>query len=243
MLRKLSSKAHPHFQGSPALLSVSVWSYTETGKSLKKPSVIWRLYLRAMVQCISFNISGRSLIHLLCYSHFWARGSSFLFIPHSTDQTSTFLPTAKILVLLVYITVMPKETKWDRDPSELGAVQTPGEITIESPTTEHEDAIHEGRRGTGAVSCSRPLVITTAAMKGEHKLTDDPQPQDHPAALHSCPTHSAPQVSARITDMTVSNKCRKPSMEMVYSRASDGRDWMHTYIMPDNRSGITTSNV
>lgn len=153
-----------------------------------------------MVQCISFNISGRSLIHLLCYSHSWARGSSFLFIPHGTDQTSTFLPTAKILVLLVYITVMPKETKWDRDPSERGTVQTPGEISSESPTTEHKDAILEGRRGIGAASCSRPLGITVAAMNGE--LTDDPQPQDHPAALHSCTKHSAPQVSAKITDIT-----------------------------------------
>lgn len=81
-------------------------------------------------------------------------------------------------------------------------MQTPGDITIESPTTEHEDAIHEGRRGTGAVSCSRPLGITMAAMKGEHELRDDPQSQDHPAALHSCLTHSAPPVSARITDMT-----------------------------------------
>ena len=90
---------------------------------------------KAVAESNSFNISGRWLTYLLCYSHFWARGSSFLFILHSTHQTSTFLPTAKILASLVCIIVMPKETKRDRDPGVLDPVQTPQKTTTSSPQT------------------------------------------------------------------------------------------------------------
>lgn len=97
---------------------------------------------------------------------------------------------------------MPIETKWDRDPRELGTVQTPGEITIESLTAER-DVYYKGRSATGAASCSRPLGINVAAMKGEHRLTDDPSASKPPCcltqhqALCSC-------VTAKITDITES---------------------------------------
>lgn len=106
--------------------------------------------MKAVAESISFNISGRSLTYLLCCSHFWARGSSFLFLLHSTHQTSTFLPTAKVLVHLVYITAMPKRNQLRQGSQHTRSCTNPTgnyHLKPKKQTTKPEDARCEGSAG------------------------------------------------------------------------------------------------
>ena len=148
--------------------------------------------MKAVAESISFNISGKSLTCLLCYSHFWARGSSFLFILHSTHQTSTFLPTAKILVLLVYITVMPKRNQVRQGSQRVRSCTNPTRNYHLKPKTRQQSLKMRYVRGAevwkDAVSCSRLLSSTVAEMKRKHVFSDDPP--DRTAALHSCTKQS-----------------------------------------------------
>lgn len=176
-----------------------------------------------MAESISFNISGRSLTYLLCYSHFWARGSSFLFLLHSTHQTSTFLPTAKILVQLVYITAMPKRNQVRQGSQHAKSCTNPTgnyQLKPKKQTTKPEDALCEG--SAGMERCSLWFQVPQQHGRKENTSSEllllTTRPCCHLTVIPSRASLESPGNLLALSG--VSNKCRKLSTETVQTRGS-----------------------
>lgn len=136
--------------------------------------------MKAVAESISFNISGRSLTYLLCYSHFWARGSSFLFLLHSTHQTSTFLPTAKILVQLVYIIAMPKRNQVRQGSQHARSCTNPTGSCSLKP-----------KKQTTKMKYVRGVQLWKDAVSGSRFLSSMAEKKPHLQSCCSPPQHAA----------------------------------------------------
>lgn len=177
-----------------------------------------------MAESISFNISGRSLTYLLCYSHFWARGSSFLFLLHSTHQTSTFLPTAKVLVQLVCITAMPKRNQVRQRSQHARSCTNPTgnyHLKPKKHSAKPEDAACE--RSAGMERCSLRFQIPQQHRGRKENTSSEPpllttRPCCHLTVVPSRALLKSPGNLLALSG--ASNKCRKLSMETVQTRGS-----------------------
>lgn len=162
----------------------------------------------------------------ICYAtHIFGLGAvAFSFFYTAHIKTSTFLPTAKILVQLVYIIAMPKRNQVRQRSQHAKSCTNPTgnyQLNPKKQTTKPEDAVCEG--SAGMERCRLWFQVPQQHGRKENTssellLLTTTRPCCHLTVGPSRALFKSPGNLLALSG--VSNKCRKLSMETVQTRGS-----------------------